>query len=148
MPDRVPALLTQVLGEVLQDAAYVFAEPVEGPASWPEPVVSARIAFESVRGGTLRLTAAPGVAAEIAANMLGVDPGDAEAQSHGRAALAEVLNVIGGAFVTRYFGTAVPSQLGLPSAEILAEPPAGRTTAAALVVAESGEPVLLELDME
>jgi hypothetical protein len=59
-----------------------------------------------------------------------------------------VLNVIGGAFVTRYFGTAVPSQLGLPKAELLAQPPAGRRTASALVLAESGEPVMLELDME
>jgi chemotaxis phosphatase CheX-like protein len=148
MPDRVPELLTEVLGEVLQDSAYVFAEPAPGPAAWEAPVVSARIAFESVRGGTLRLTAGQGVASEIAANMLGIDPSDGEAAEHGRAAIAEVLNVIGGAFVTRYFGTAVPSQLGLPIAEVVAAPPAGRTTAAVLVVAESGGQVLLELDME
>lgn len=148
MPDRVPALLEQVLGEVLQDAAYVFAMPVDGPAEWRQPVVSARIAFESTKGGTLRLTAAPGVAAEMAANMLGVDASDPAAAEHGRAAIAEVLNVIGGAFVTRYFGTGVESQLGLPTAEVLASPPRGRATAAALFVAESGDPVLLELDME
>jgi hypothetical protein len=74
MADPIPALLTEVLGEVLQEAAYVFAEPAEEPAAWTAPVVSAEIAFESLKGGTLRLTAAPAVAAEIAANMLGVDP--------------------------------------------------------------------------
>jgi hypothetical protein len=148
MPERVPELLTEVLGEVLQDAAYVFAEPAEGPPAWTAPVVSAEIAFESLKGGTLRLTAAPGVAAEMAANMLGLDPSDAAAVESGSAALAEVLNVIGGAFVTRYFGTSVPSQLGLPRAQVLPEPPRARRTASAVVVAESGEPVLLELDME
>jgi hypothetical protein len=71
MPDRVPALLAQVLGEVLQEAAYVFAVPAEGTARWDAPVFSARIAFESVKGGTLRLTASGSVAREIAANMLG-----------------------------------------------------------------------------
>jgi hypothetical protein len=148
MPDAMPALLTEVLGEILQDAAYVFAEPAQEPAAWGVPVVSAEIAFESLKGGKLRLTAAPGVAAEMAANMLGVDATDAAAAENGRAAVAEVLNVIGGAFVTRYFGTGVPSQLGLPTAELLAAPPRGPRTAAALVVAESGGPVLLELDME
>ncbi len=148
MPEPVPELLTEVLGEVLQDEAYLFAEPAEGPAAWGPEVVSASIAFESLKGGTLRLTAAPGVAAEIAANMLGVDAQDAAAQENGGAALAEVLNVIGGAFVTRYFGTSVPSQLGLPKAQVLPQPPGGKRTAAAAVVAENGDPVLLELDMD
>ncbi len=148
MADPMPALLTEVLGEVLQDAAYVFAEPADEPAAWSAPVVSAEIAFESLKGGTLRLTTGPGIAAEIAANMLGLDPSDAAAVESGSAALAEVLNVIGGAFVTRYFGTSVPSQLGLPKAQVLPQPPGGKRTAAAAVVAENGDPVLLELDMD
>ncbi len=147
-PVPVPELLTEVLGEVLQDAAYVFAEPSDEPPAWSAPVVSAEIAFESLKGGTLRLTVAPGVAAEMAANMLGLDPSDAAATESSSAALAEVLNVIGGAFVTRYFGTQVPSQLGLPRAQILPRPPAGRRTAAVTVTSEKGDPVLLELDME
>lgn len=148
MAETMPALLTEVLGEVLQDEAYVFAEPGDEPAAWGAPVVSAEIAFESLKGGTLRLTAGPAIAAEIAANMLGLDPSDAEATESAGAALAEVLNVIGGAFVTRYFGTAVPSQLGLPKAQLLPQPAGGKRTAAATVFAENGDPVLLELDMD
>jgi hypothetical protein len=144
----VPELLVDVLGSVLQDAAYVFAEPAEEPAAWSAPVVAAEIAFASLKGGTLRLTVAPAVASEIAANMLGLDASDAAACEHGRLAVAEVLNVIGGAFVTRYFGTAVPSQLGLPRAEVRDGPAGGRRTAVAAVLAECGAPVLLELDME
>jgi hypothetical protein len=140
-------LLTDILGQVLQESAFIFAEPDEQPEAWPGPVLVARIAFESTRGGGLRLLASQPAAAEIAANMLGIDPGE-EADANGRAAVSELLNVLGGAFLTRYFGTAVPSQLGLPTTELLAPPPAARCTCAAAVRLESGEPVVLELDLE
>jgi len=148
MRDPTPALLEEVLGQVLQEAAFVFAEPSDEPDCWTPPVLIAQIAFESVRGGMLRLTLPPRGAVEIAANMLGVDPGDPEAETQGRAALAEILNVIGGAFVTRFFGTKVPSQLGLPSTALLDAPLRAPRTCAATLQLESGEPVVLELDLE
>ena len=56
---------------------------------------------------------------------------------------------MGGAFLTRYFGTAVPSQLGLPATELIpAPPPEVRRTCAATVRLESGAPVVMELDLE
>lgn len=148
MPEPSRELLEGVLGDVLQDAAFVFGEPAEEPAGWERPVLVASIAFESTQGGALRLAVGPQLASEIAANMLGLEPGDPEAEAQGRAAVGEVLNVIGGAFLTRYFGTQVPSQLGLPVVDALdALPPTRRTCAAALRT-EGGEPVLLELDLE
>jgi hypothetical protein len=148
MLDPTPELLAEVLGSVLQDSAFMFAEPTDEPEGWALPVYSAELAFESVRGGLLRLTAPPRGAVEIAANMLGVDPTDPEAEVQARSALAEVLNVVGGAFVTRYFGTKVPSQLGLPHTEVLEAPPSQRRTCAAILRLESGDPVMLELDLE
>lgn len=148
MGDVTPELLTDILGTVLQDSAFMFVEPAEEPAAWGEQVFSATLAFESVRGGTLRLIMAVPVGVELAANMLGTEASDPEAVENGRAAVSEILNVIGGAFVTRYFGTKVPSQLGLPQATLSALPAAGRRCCAALVRAESGDPVLLELDMD
>ena len=148
MAEPTAALLEEVLGQVLQEAAFVFAEPADEPEGWPPPVLTAEIAFESVRGGLLRLTVPPRGAVEIAANMLGLEASDPEAEENGRAAVAEILNVIGGAFVTRYFGTQVPTQLGLPSTALVDAPPrAGRTCAATLQL-ESGDPVVLELDLE
>ncbi len=148
MPEPTPALLTDILGQVLQESAFIFAEPDDEPSAWPRPVLTALIAFESTRGGTLRLVTTPAASAEIAANMLGIDPGQ-EADENGRAAVAELLNVLGGAFVTRYFGTAVPSQLGLPSTELGDAPlPARRRCCATTVRLESGAPVLMELDLE
>jgi CheY-specific phosphatase CheX len=147
MVEPTAELLTDILGQVLQDCAFIFAEPDEEPESRSAPVLLVRIAFESTRGGSLRLCTNLRAAAEIAANMLGVDPGP-EADAQGRAAVSELLNVLGGAFLVRYFGTAVPSQLGLPASEVLDAMPAGRRTCAATVRLESGEPVTLELDLE
>lgn len=148
MADVTPELLTDIVGSVLQDTAFMFVEPAEEPVEWGEKVFTATLAFESVKGGLLRLTMALPVGVELAANMLGTDVSDPEAEENGRAAVSEILNVIGGAFVTRYFGTKVPSQLGLPQAQLSSEPATGRRTCAALVRSESGDPVLLELDLE
>ncbi len=148
MPEPTPELLTDILGQVLQESAFIFAEPEDEPPAWDGTTLTARIAFESTRGGTLRLVTSPDAAAEIAANMLGIDPGE-EARANGRAAVSELLNVLGGAFLTRYFGTAVPSQLGLPATEVTDGPPRHEPrSCAATVRLESGAPVVLELDME
>jgi hypothetical protein len=148
MADATPELLTDILGTVLQESAFMFVEPAEEPVEWGEKVFAATLAFESVRSGTLRLTMAVPVGVELAANMLGTEATDPEAEENGRAAMSEILNVIGGAFVTRFFGTKVPSQLGLPQALLSSSPATGRRTCAAVVRAESGDPVLLELDLE
>ncbi|MBK9518764.1 MAG: chemotaxis protein CheX [Anaeromyxobacter sp.] len=148
MADATSELLTDIVGTVLQDSAFMFVEPAEEPIQWGERVFAATLAFESVRSGTLRLTMAVPVGVELAANMLGTEPSDPEAEENGRAAVSEILNVIGGAFVTRFFGTKVPSQLGLPQAVLTGLPATGRRTCAAVVHSEAGDPVLLELDLE
>jgi hypothetical protein len=142
------ALLIDILGQVLQESAFIFAEPDEEPDAWAGTVLAARIAFQSTRGGGLRLLTSLPAASEIAANMLGIELGE-EADANGRAAVSELLNVLGGAFVTRYFGTAVPSELGLPTTDLLTGPrPSSTRTCAAAVRLEGGEPVLLELELE
>jgi hypothetical protein len=148
MLEPTPDLLADVLGSVLQDSAFIFAEPVDATEPLSPPLFSAELAFESARGGVLRLTTSPRGSVEIAANMLGIDPHDPEAEEQARAALAEVLNVVGGAFVTRYFGSKVPSQLGLPHTELLDAEPVRPSTCRTLLRLESGDPVLLELDLE
>ncbi len=143
-----PELLTDVLGQVLQDAAFMFAEPADEPEAWDGPVLAATLAFEATVGGSLRLVAGERACLELAANMLGVDPADPEAAENGAAALGELCNVVGGAFVTRFFGTQVPSALGLPMTEVGAAARHPRRTCAATVRLESGDPVVLELDLE
>ena len=147
MSDPTPEMLTEVLSSVLEEAAFFMIEPETAPADYDGEVFSATIDFEAVRGGQLRLTASRNLARNLAANMLGIDPNDAEADEQGRNALGEILNVLGGAFITRHFGTKVPFQLGLPTVED--DLPIGRKpTCAAAVRVETGDLVVLELDLE
>ncbi|MFO0580787.1 MAG: chemotaxis protein CheX [Anaeromyxobacter sp.] len=148
MHEPTPDLLADVLGSVLQDSAFIFAEPVDEPEPFAAEVFAAELAFDSVRGGVLRLVTTPRGCVEIAANMLGLDASEAEAQDQARSALAEVLNVVGGAFVTRFFGTKVPSQLGLPATQVLDRLTEKPHTCATVLRLESGDQVMLELDLE
>ena len=148
MHEPTPELLADVLGAVLQDSAFIFAEPMEEEPEWTPPVFAAEIGFESVRNGVLRLVTNPRGAVEVAANMLGVDPGDPEAEAQGRSALAEILNVVGGAFLNRFFGGKVPSQLGLPKTVVLSDLPATAAPCVATLQLESGDPVRIEIELE
>jgi chemotaxis protein CheY-P-specific phosphatase CheC len=148
MVEPTVELLTDVLGTVLQDSAFMFVEPSEEPPEWGEKVFTASLTFESERSGTLRLNMAVPVGVELAANMLGTEIDDPEAEENGRAAVSEVLNVIGGSFVTRFFGTKVATQLGIPKAVLASTPATGRSSCGALVTSEAGLPILLELDLE
>lgn len=148
MPEASPELLSGILTGVLEDAAFLFTEPIEEPVAWDGPVVAAKLAFESTQGGTLRLLGSEAASVELAANMLGVEPSDPEAGAQGRAAFAEILNMIGGTFITRFFGTQVPSQLGLPVLEPPGIPSPGPRTCAVAVQTEGGARLLLELDLE
>lgn len=147
MSDPTPQMLTEVLSSVLEEAAFFMIEPEPVPPDYDGDVFSATIDFEAVRGGQLRLTASRNLARNLAANMLGIDPSEAEADEQGRNALGEILNVLGGAFVTRHFGTKVPFQLGLPS--VVDEIPGDRhPTCAAAVRVDTGDLIVLELDLE
>jgi hypothetical protein len=147
MSDPSPEMLAEVLSSVLEEAAFFMIEPEPVPETFDGEVFCATIDFEAVRGGQLRLTASRNLARNLAANMLGIDANDPEADEQGRNALGEILNVLGGAFVTRHFGTKTPFQLGLPS--VGDEPPAVRhATCAAAVRVDTGDLVVLELDLE
>src|SRR5512141_3249581 len=114
MPEVSQELLHEVLGEVLADTAFTFVEPSTEAPEWTAPVVSAAITFETDRRGRVRIAAGSATAAEIAANMLGVEPGDPEAVAQAKNAMSEILNVVGGALIVKLYGTSLPSRLGIP----------------------------------
>jgi len=147
MSEPTPELLTEVLSSVLEEAAFFMIEPEPVPPAFDGDVFSATIDFEAVRGGQLRLTASRNLARNLAANMLGIDPADPEADDQGRNALGEILNVLGGAFITRHFGTKTSFQLGLPAVADTV-PEERRSTCAAAVRVDTGDLIVLELDLE
>jgi hypothetical protein len=149
MPELTPAMLADILGTVLEDTAFMLVEPIEVPTAWEGPALRATLDFESVRSGRLRLTLDEPAGVELSSSMLGTDPADPEAVGNGRAAVSEILNVVGGVFLTRFFGSKVPSQLGLPSTMTVdpgaaAPPPA---TCAAAIRTEGGHAMVLELEL-
>jgi CheY-specific phosphatase CheX len=147
MPEVSQELLHEVLGEVLADTAFTFVEPSEEAPEWTAPVVSAAITFETDRRGRVRISAGTGTATEIAANMLGVEPGDPEAAAQAQNAVLEILNVIGGALIVKLYGTAQPSRLGIPEASVGPFTP-GPGACTISVRTETGEPIQLALELE
>lgn len=105
-------LLQEVAISVLEDAAFVFPEPAESSGSWPE--VAARISFHGEDEGQVALAVDADLAREIAANLLGLDTGDGEAEGMRQAAIAELLNIVAGALVARAFGTRTRTRLWVP----------------------------------
>jgi hypothetical protein len=116
-----PELLADTLRETLEEAAFVLAEPEADPPEFAGPVLEARIAYEGPERGELQLVTDRGLAATLAANLLGEEEGEAFSSRAGDA-LGELLNMMVGAFVVRLFGAEARCKLGLPRVRELAAP--------------------------
>ncbi|BDG07984.1 chemotaxis protein CheX [Anaeromyxobacter paludicola] len=139
MAELDAGLLADQTARVLEEAAFVFLEPDDRPPAWTDEVVVARLSWTGAGDGELTLAAAPALAAELAANLLGEE--DAEAAA-GRAdeAVGELLNMLAGALLGELCGAGTPAVLGLPRVERLA--------AAACQARLEGEPVRVSLVSE
>lgn len=109
-----PELLHRTAATTLRDAAFFFTQPMTEPLAWPKRVLVARLSFDGTQKGVMRLVVTPAFGIELAANLLGIDPGDVNAAAEARAAVGELLNMICGALVAQWFGTDVVCQLGIP----------------------------------
>ena len=66
--------------------------------------------------GSLAIAVPSGFGVELAANFLGVDPGEARAEDLAQDATEELLNVICGQLLTRLYGCGYVFQLSIPEA--------------------------------
>ncbi|MGC4115302.1 MAG: chemotaxis protein CheX [Myxococcales bacterium] len=106
--------LEKVTVDILERAAYVFADlPEDEPALLGAALV-ARLDFSGPQQGAVTLATTPSLAGDIAANMLGEEPGGAAATAGARDALAELLNVLSGALMVQLFGSREVCTLGMP----------------------------------
>jgi len=133
-------LLAESLGEMLEEAAFIFTEAQAEPPPFQGQALEARIGYQGPHVGELRLVADAGLAATLAANLLGEDEGDATRGKAGDA-VGELLNMFVGVWVAKLFGEQVLCQLGVPRVRELpaAEagvPPQGAACAAHLVEEE------------
>jgi len=117
-----PSLLLGTTSAILEDAAFFFSERTDTPLPWAGQLLEAKLSFIGPRKGTMRLVTTTAFGVELAANLLGLAPSDADAAAHARAAVGELLNMVCGAFVAEWFGADQVCQLGIPVVRAIPHP--------------------------
>jgi hypothetical protein len=130
-----PSLLAQSLGHTLEEAAFVFAEVTDDPPPFEGDVIEARLAYSGAHAGELLLASPEGLAATLAANLLGEEEGGASVTGDDLDALGELLNMVAGSLVLELFGPEAGCKLGLPRVRRVSAEEHGRALAKADAVA-------------
>lgn len=117
------AKLNQVFIQVLEQTAFMFGDPAEKDELEPETdrFVKTVMTFNGPIQGQLCLIVPENMLPELAANVLGTDPDDEQAESHARDSLKELLNVVCGQSLTSLVDTKVIFDLGIPVDETVDE---------------------------
>jgi hypothetical protein len=136
---------------ILRDAACVFAEEA-AESGGAEPlageVIEATIEFQAPEPGCVYLRVPTGLAAVLAANLLGGEPDDPASIQESAPAVAELLNMIGGTLMERRLTDRAAGHLGLPSVRSwgdVSECPAPAGAATIALVTDEGDRVDLLL---
>ena len=104
---------------LLEEAAFVFAAPVDEPAPFLSDPIEASLYFDGPSSGLFRLTAAPEFGEELATALLGLGPGDSQAATLSEEALRETLNMLAGVLLETWFGSQARCELGTPRSEVI-----------------------------
>jgi hypothetical protein len=118
-PNR--SLLERAAAHVLEDAAYVFALPLERPVPQDWRGLGVRLSFAGPFHGHCELWAPPALTRLLASNMLGTDEGAGDLEI-AVDALKESLNMICGVFLTETAGPDPVFHLGTPERLTKVEP--------------------------
>jgi CheY-specific phosphatase CheX len=146
-------VLVDVTANVLEEAAFVFTEPAEGGQTWEGEVVEVQLAFSGDGTGRLMMTAPKSLGLELAANLLGMEPGEeTDIERPAEAAFSEILNMIAGPLAVAWFGEEAVCRIGVPEAKTIA----GSThrswsegyTCSASLVTEEEDPIELAAVIE
>lgn len=116
-PVRLEAApLGEVTRSILGDAAFLFCDEVpDGAAPTEGRIAEATIAFDAPTPGRITLRMPWPVALEAAANLLGTEQDDPEAEGSALAAVGELLNMISGSALSAWFGPNTQWTLGVPA---------------------------------
>jgi hypothetical protein len=108
-------ILAEVLDETFEAVAFMSCDAFASVPEWTGPVVEAAMTFAGPEEGTFVLAASKELASELTANILGLEPDDAEVEEKLTDGFGEVLNMLVGVLVARAYGDDVDCRLGLPS---------------------------------
>ncbi len=110
------AVLTEAFRDIVEQTAFMFAEPVE-PQTLPVtdlPFVQATMTFTGPLRGSLTIAMPESACAELAGNVLGMDPQDEFVRQGSADALKELLNVTCGHILTGMAGDRPIFDLSIP----------------------------------
>jgi hypothetical protein len=117
--------LVTAVSQTLEETAFLFVEESDGTQSpWEdETVMDAKIRFHGSSTGFIDLAVDEQFAVELAANLLGTDPTSDQAARSARDAFGEMVNILCGVLLEKWFpgdsslGMDVPNVRSLPVAE-------------------------------
>ncbi len=139
--------LARLSATVLADCAFLLTEPVEVDAALHD-AVHAVVGFSGATRGHLMLSASPELAVHIAADMLGIESGDADAAAHAAGALAELANVLLGMLVVTLCDPETTFRFGTPHAYVGSPPEVPHGGAVATLASDSGARIQVRWVME
>lgn len=106
--------LGEILSHALEEGAFIFLEVTDSLPEEQGEVVQAHLSLNGAISCELTLCASVEFAEVIAANLLGVEPGDEEALGKGSDAIGEILNIVAGIVMDRYGGGELRLTIGTP----------------------------------
>ncbi|HWV38471.1 MAG TPA: chemotaxis protein CheX [Vulgatibacter sp.] len=141
-PDELRSRLGAIACRVLEDTAFVFAEPSASTVrhDWMEVALP----LHGLEGGSLALGASRGFAVQLAANMLGVEPDDPESESSASEALSELLNIFAGVVAHEILGASPMVRIGIP-APLLEAPSTTGDEIEVMLATDEGEAIGVRL---
>lgn len=136
-------LVEGIASRILEETAFVFVE--EGATATGGIDLAVAIDFVGPKQGRIVLASTRTLAAEVAANMLGLDPDepDSVADTDAEGALAELLNIFAGSLVCELFGSQTVCHLGIPS--VVSSDELSTAELCIALVTDGGEPVEIRL---
>ncbi len=152
MENKSISTVETVFAEVLENLAFMFADPSEKEALDDEnsEFIQTSILFTGHKEGKLKIIVPVNVAKELAGNILGIDTDDEIVEADYTDALDELMNVVCGNVLTELYGIEPIFNLSIPQAGSFDpdkwQAELDKSTVAAMNV--DGDPVLLEFDLK
>ncbi|MBU0595985.1 chemotaxis protein CheX [Candidatus Bipolaricaulota bacterium] len=123
MQQQKSATLTAIFSDVLANLAFMFTDDEDSHSEANGVWSEASIEYYGCVNGALRLVYPEAFAIELAANLLGTDPGCEDAESQAGDAVKELMNIVCGQLVTALHGTEAVFNLSIPRVRVLPEAP-------------------------
>lgn len=122
MPQK-SATLKATFSDVLAKLAFMFTEEAENAPLPGQTWLETTISYQGAVCGTLRFRCTREFAVLLAANSLGVDPGDYAASKQSEDAVKEFANIVCGQYVTAAHGAEQAYNLSIPQTAVMRKPP-------------------------